>query len=130
MAPKDQNNSSQEIDTTISISVMLFKKGVPYTYTNLFRKLGLGVSRQQIEAWKKEDQKRVAIADYQSRSGVKERRKKLKRAKVKRHDAFVHQEGATYKSKKKSSGKKKSAIKGIETSQKPTKYYNPYYRII
>ena len=51
-----------------------------------------------ISAWIKIDKKRSYGADYKERPELKERRKKYKRQRAKKADAFVHEEGMQYKS--------------------------------
>ncbi len=51
-----------------------------------------------VNAWIKIDKKRSYGAEYKERSIIKERRKKYKRQRAKKADAFVHEEGMQYKS--------------------------------
>ena len=68
-----------------------------------------------VKEWKKVDKKRLDTAEYKEKSAVKNRRKKYKRQRGKKADAFVHKEGIQYKSQEfydgtataKENGKKK-----------------------
>ena len=68
------------------------------TYTQLLPKIGLSVSSLMINSCENIDQKRIYSAGYKEKPEIKQRRKKYKRQRVKKADAFVHQEGVQYQS--------------------------------
>ena len=51
-----------------------------------------------VNEWERIDAKRINTAEYKEKSAVKERRKKYKRQRANKADAFVRKEGVQYKS--------------------------------
>ena len=66
------------------------------TYTQLLLKIGPSVSSLMINSWEDIDEKRIYSAGYKEKPEIKQSRKKYKRQKVKKADAFAHQEGVQY----------------------------------
>ena len=93
LAPKEQYTSPRETSLAVGLGCLL-----EVTYSQLLPSIGLNVSEEMISAWMKIDKKRSYGADYKERSEIKERRKKHKRQRAKKADAFVHNEGMQYKS--------------------------------
>ena len=98
LAPKEQYTSPRETSLAVGLGCLLFNSGTEVTYSQLLPSIGLNVSEEMISAWMKIDKKRSYGADYKERSEIKERRKKHRRQKAKKADAFVHNEGMQYKS--------------------------------
>ena len=98
MAPKDAYSSPQEVSTAISLGVLQFNRGFHNTYAELLPALGVEVKPGMLEMWSKIDGDRLYQASYRSSTEIKTKRKKKKKQKLKKQDAFVHQEGVTYKS--------------------------------
>jgi hypothetical protein len=86
-APKDQHTSQVESSLSVNLGVLIFNCG-----------MGVMVTNHMKEAWSKIDRKRMYGGEYKERSEVKERRKRYKRIKSKKADAFLHKEGLQYKS--------------------------------
>jgi hypothetical protein len=98
LAPKEQYTSPRETSLAVSLGCLLFNSGMEVTYSQLLPHIGLNVSGEMVNAWIKIDKKRSYGAEYKERSIIKERRKKYKRQRAKKADAFVHEEGMQYKS--------------------------------
>ena len=97
-ASKDVYSSPQEISIAISLGVLEFNQGFRRTYSELLPILGIEVESEMVEAWQRIDEERVYQADYRNLEDIKLRRKKKRKEKLKKQDAFVHQEGIMYKS--------------------------------
>lgn len=97
-ASKDVYSSPQEISIAISLGVLEFNQGFHRTYSELLPILGIGVEPQIVEAWQRIDEERLYQADYRNSTDSKLRRKKKRKEKLKKQNAFVHQEGVMYKS--------------------------------
>ena len=93
LAPKEQYTC-----LAVGLGCLLFNSGTEVTYSQLLPNIGLNVSEEMISAWMKIDKKRSYGADYKQRPEIKKRRKKYKRQRAKKADAFVHNEGMHYKS--------------------------------
>jgi hypothetical protein len=98
LAPKEQYTSSRETSLAVALGCLLFNSGLEVTYTQLLPKIGLSVSPSMVSSWENMDMKRIYSAGYKERPEIKQRRKKYKRQRVKKADAFVHQEGVQYQS--------------------------------
>ena len=97
LAPKEQYTSSRETSLAVGLGFLLFNSGLEVTYTQLLLKIGPSVSSLMINSWEDINEKRIYSAGYNEKPEIK-RRKKYKRQKVKKADAFVHQEGVQYQS--------------------------------
>ena len=99
IAPKDQYISQTENSTALSLAVLIFNSGMEVTFSLLMPMLELTVSPTMLKAWENVDEVRIYGAEYKDKPEVKARRKELKRNKVKKAAAFVHDEGGPqYKS--------------------------------
>lgn len=98
LAPKESYTSTTETSLAVSLSVCLYNSGYYYTLSRLFEKCGIQVSDFQKLSWQNLDKQRQRTSDYKQRDEVKLRRKKTRRAKCKKQDAFLHEEGTQYKS--------------------------------
>ena len=98
LAPKEQYTYPRETSLAVGLGCLLFNSGTEVTYSQLLPNIGLNVSEEMISAWIKMDKKRSYGADYKERPEIKERRKRYKRQRAKKADAFVHEEGIHYKS--------------------------------
>ena len=90
LAPKEQY--------TVGVGFLLFNSGLEVTYTQLLLKIGPSVSSLMINSWEDINEKRIYSAGYKEKPEIKQSRKKYKRQRVKKADAFVHQEGVQYQS--------------------------------
>ena len=97
-APKDQFTSQIENSLSVDLGVLIFNCGMEVTYSQLLPKIGVEVTSSMKRAWREIDRKRIYGADYKERDDVKERRKRYKRKKAKKADAFLHKEGIQYQS--------------------------------
>ena len=98
LAPKEQYTSPRETCLAVSLGCLLFNSGAEVTYSQLLPKIGLRVDEKMVNEWKRIDMKRINTAEYKEKSVVKKRRKKYKRQRANKADAFVHKEGVQYKS--------------------------------
>lgn len=98
MAPREQYTSQQETSLAVSLSVLVFNNGVEDTISKLLVSMDIPVHPDMPSQWGKIDSKRMAESDYKTDPIVKQRRKRLRREKSKKQDAFVHQEGVMYSS--------------------------------
>ena len=99
MAPKERYTSQQETSLAVSLGVLVFNNGIEDTVSKLLAIMDLPVHEEMHLEWKEIDSKRMKGSDYKSNPAVKQRRKKIRREKSKKQDAFVHKEGgATYSS--------------------------------
>lgn len=98
IAPKDQFTSQVENKLAVNLGVLLFNCGVEVIYSQLLPMVDVPVTESMLQAFKTIDKKRIYGADYKDRCDVKERRKRYKRAKSKKADAFLHKEGVQYQS--------------------------------
>ena len=120
VAPKDQFTSQVENSIAVNLGVLLFNWAVEVTYSQLLPMLDVPVSESMLKALRIIHNKRIYGAEYNDRSTVKERRKRYKRMKSKKADAFPHKKGIQYQSPSfytKDGGsrqKKKSNKKSIE----------------
>jgi hypothetical protein len=98
LAPKEQYTSPCETSLAVGLGCLLFNSGIEITYSQLLPRIGLAANKTMVNAWEKMDKKRIYGAEYKEREVVKERRKKYKRQRANKADAFVHKEGVQYKS--------------------------------
>lgn len=98
LAPKEQFNSPQESNLAVNLGTLIFNDGMNVTYSKLMPMAGLSTTTQMAKSWEAIDLQRISGADYKERPEVKVRRKKYKRMKSKKADAFVHKEGVQYQS--------------------------------
>lgn len=98
MASKEMFSSPQEISLAISLGVLPFNQGFNSTYSQLAPELDIQVQPKIRESWRKIDLDRIYQAGYRSTPEVQKRRKKKRKEKLKKQDAFVHQEGVMYQS--------------------------------
>lgn len=98
LAPKEQYTSQYETSLAVSLGIMIYNSGMEKTMNKLMSKLNIPVSNSMLAAWRNMDKQRIYSADYKTKPNIKQRRKKRKREKTKKADAFVHQEGIQYKS--------------------------------
>ena len=98
LAPKEQYTSPHETSLAVSLGCLLFNSGAEVTYSQLLPKIGLRVDEKMVNEWKRIDTKRINTAEYKEKSVVKKRRKKYKRQRANKADAFDHKEGVQYKS--------------------------------
>ena len=98
-APKDIYNSTQEINAAISLGVLLFNEGCERTFKGLLPSLDMPDSVPNMtNSWEKIGNERLYLAEYRHSDSTKKRRKFKKRDKLRKDDAFVHQEGTSYQS--------------------------------
>ena len=98
MAPKEQYTSQQEASLAVSLGVLVFNNGLEDTVAKLLTAMELPVSSSMLRDLEMIDRKRMQQSDYKADPVTKQRRKKLKRDKCKKQDAFQHQEGVMYSS--------------------------------
>ena len=98
MAPKEQYTSQQEASLAVSLGVLVFNNGLKDTVAKLLTAMELPVSSSMLRELEMIDGKRIQQSDYKADLVTKQRRKKLKRDKCKKQDAFQHQEGVMYSS--------------------------------
>lgn len=96
MASKEMFSSPQEISLAISLGALHFSQGFNATYSQLVPELDIQVQPKMCESWRKIDLDRIYQADYRSTTEVQKRRKKKRKEKLRKRDAFVHQEGMMY----------------------------------
>ena len=97
MAPKEQYTSQQEASLAVSLGVLVFNNGLEDTVAKLLTAMELPVSSSMLIDLEMIDRKRMQQSD-KADPVTKQRRKKLKRDKCKKQDAFQHQEGVMYSS--------------------------------
>ena len=93
LAPKDQNHSSQEIRIAVNLGVCLFNDGFEATASKVFEELQIPISPSQRKLWRSIDEERIRHAQYRDLEKRKIIRKKARRKKCNRQDAFQHLEG-------------------------------------
>ena len=98
MAPKEQYTSQQEASLAVSLGVLVFNNGLKDTVAKLLTAMELPVSSSMLRELEMIDGKRIQQSDYKADLVTKQRRKKLKRDKSKKQDAFQRQEGVMYSS--------------------------------
>ena len=98
MSPKEQFTSQQEASLSVSLGVLVFNNGMDNTLSKLLPMVNMQVEPAMHLGWERIDDKRISSSDYKTQPSVKRRRKKLRREKSKKQDAFVHQEGVMYSS--------------------------------
>lgn len=98
MAPKEQYTSQQEASLAVSLGVLVFNNGLEDTVAKLLTAMELPVSSSMLRDLEMIDRKRMQQSDYKADPVTKQHRKKLKRDKCKKQDAFQHQEGVMYSS--------------------------------
>lgn len=98
MATKDMSNSPAEISTAISLGVLQFNNGFTKTYSELILSMGIKVTESMKLSWEHIDKQRIYQSNYRASTSTKTHRKKKKKNRLCKEDAFVHAEGTTYKS--------------------------------
>ena len=98
MAPKEQYTSQQEASLAVSLGVLVFNNGLEDTVAKLLTAMELPVSSSMLIDLEMIDRKHMQQSDYKADPVTKQHRKKLKRDKCKKQDAFQHQEGVMYSS--------------------------------
>lgn len=102
LAPKETFCSAKEVEVAMYLSTCLYNSGFGWTYKKLLDELGLFVSSDMINNFKKVDVTRIKNADYRSLDFVREKRKSTRRRKNKLADAFAKKDyssGAFYATK-------------------------------
>ena len=97
-APKEQYNSSEEIQQAMYTSICLYNSGFFWTYKNLLHELDLLYCPDTLNIFLKIDQQCIADSDYKISDVAQDRRGKKRRTKNKLADAFVRDEGIKYSS--------------------------------
>ena len=82
----------------VNLVVLQYKGEFNKSYSKLMAALQMEMPASIVDVWASIDDKRVYQADYRSSDATKLHRKKKRHRKLKKQDAFVHQEGVTYKS--------------------------------
>ena len=98
MASKEIYCSPQEISLAVSLGVLNFNRGFESTHTQLLPALDINLKPEMSNTWEKIDADRVYQSDYRALPNTKVKRKKKRKEKLKKQDAFIHQEGVMYKS--------------------------------
>ena len=98
MSPKEQFTSQQEASLSVSLGVLVFNNGMDKTLKELMLMVDLKVHSSMRVGWQHIDRKRMNTSDYKTKPSTKQCRKKLRREKSKKQDAFAHQEGVMYSS--------------------------------
>lgn len=126
MASKELFSSPQEVSLAISLGVLQFNQGFNATYTDLLPPLGIQVQPQMAETWKKIDSDRIYQSDYRNTPEVQKCRKIKRKEKLKKQDAFIHEEGIMYQSQAFHGGTNgsKTNKKASKTNKKASKTKN------
>ena len=111
LAPKEQYNSSLEIELAMNLSTCLFNSGFLWTYKNFLNQIGLNITDISQQLFRKIDEVRIKHSEYKLLSSTKEKRKKTRRLKNKLADSFKRVEGVQYKSASFHIGEKESTRK-------------------
>ena len=98
LAPKEQYTSPQETSLAVSLAACVYNNGLNQTLSSMINKCGLRCKSNMKRIWKRLDHERALRADYRQREEVRLKRKKSKRNKCQKQDAFLHVEGTQYKS--------------------------------
>ena len=98
MAPKEQYTSQQEASLAVALGVLVFNNGLADTVSKLLTAMDLPVNSGMLRESEMIDKKRMRESDYKADPVTKEHRKKLKRDKCKKQDAFQHREEVMYSS--------------------------------
>lgn len=98
MAPKEQHTSQQEASLAVALGVLVFNNGLKDTVVKLLSAMDLPLNSDMLRDLEMIDRKRMQESDYKTNLETKKWRKKLKREKCKKQDAFQHQEGVMYSS--------------------------------
>ena len=98
LAPKESYTSTNETSLAVSLSVCLYNSCYYYTLNRQFGKCGIQVYDFQKLSWQNLDKQRQRTSDYKKKDEVKLCLKKTRRAKGKKQDAFLHEEGTQSKS--------------------------------
>lgn len=126
MASKEMFSSPQEVSLAISLGVLQFNQGFNATYKELLTPLGIQIQPQMVETWRKIDSDRIYQSDYPNTPEVQKQRKMKRKEKLKKQDAFIHEEGIMYQSQAFHSGKNgnKTKKKASKTNKKASKSTN------
>ena len=98
LAPKDQYTSASETSLAIKLGTIIFNDGLAPLLKSLLPMIGMQVGNASEAAWIALDTLRAENKKYKDSDKTKTSRKRLKRIKTKKQDAFVHEEGIQYKS--------------------------------
>lgn len=82
----------------MALGVLVFNNGLEDTVAKLLTAMELPVSSSMLRELEMIDRKRMQQSDYKAEPVTKQRRKKLKKDKCEKQDAFQHQEGVMYSS--------------------------------
>ncbi|CAH3044827.1 unnamed protein product [Pocillopora meandrina] len=96
MAPKEQYTSQQETSLAVALGLLVFNNDIKDTVSKLLSAMDLPVCFVEIvttvlRELEMIDSKRIRESDFKTDPCTKNRRKKLKRDKCKKQDAFQHQ---------------------------------------
>jgi len=98
MAPMEQYTSQQEASLAVALGVLVFNNGPEDTVAKLLTAMELPVSSSMLRELEMIDGKHMQQSDYKANPVTKQRRKRLKRDRCKKQDAFQDQEGVMYSS--------------------------------
>lgn len=97
-APKDVFTSTIDTKCALYLAVALFNDGYTESLKNLCDLAGITFYLNMTNQWEKFDSLKLYHKNIQNTEKVKENRKKLKQKNTKTQEAFVRQEGTSYKS--------------------------------
>lgn len=100
LTPKEQYNSSLEIEIAMHLAVCMFISGFAWTLKNVLKECFLPISDEMFKMFTKIDKERIANADYKTLENTKAKRKKERHSKNVLADAFIRDKGVTYSSGK------------------------------
>ena len=111
LTPKSTYSGAFETKLAVELGTLLFNVGFKKTFQSIYNELGLSVTKNMLEQWDGIDKEKQYNKHRQEKEEFKLRRKALKRKKLNKNDAFVHQEGDTYESASFHGGKKAKKVK-------------------
>ena len=97
-APKDVFTSAIDTKCALYLAEALFNDGYTESLRNLCDLTGITFYLNMINQWEKFDSIKLYRKNIQNTEKVKENRKKRKQKNIKTQEAFVWQEGTSYKS--------------------------------
>ena len=97
-APKDVFTSAIDTKCALYLAEALFNDGYAESLRNLCDLTGITFYLTMINQWEKFDSVKLYRKNIQNTEQVKENRKKLKQKNIETQEAFVWQEGTSYKS--------------------------------
>ena len=98
LAPKEQYTSANETYLAIKLGTVIFNDGLAPLLKRLLPMIGVHVNQFSEAAWIALDRFRAENKKCKDSDDTKTCRKRLKRIKTKKQDAFVHEEDIQYKS--------------------------------